>query len=206
MRTSNNGGHRLNWPSLVSLEGFQDWNWVAFSRVVGQGGPMGIPKQPRLLLRQRVALWNQTVGDLLLRKTLKQLFGYGEAQLVPLPIHSNLFDEGILHATAREMCDPAQLHSSSLPLVCPPGLSTLSTHFLPTQVYSSLDNLYSPRIPFLGLYPYSYILLFNRWLSWSSFMQITVWVLFSDYSQGNAHEHTLPSVYKFILTYHSYSM
>ena len=50
-----------NWISLVTKWSFQYLNWSKSNWIVGQRGPMAIPKQRRLLSRLSVVLHNLTV-------------------------------------------------------------------------------------------------------------------------------------------------
>lgn len=60
MRTPSNSRNSLNWPSFLSRQVFQQWDWVIFGWVVDQGGPTEIPTQLKLMLGQKATLWKLT--------------------------------------------------------------------------------------------------------------------------------------------------
>lgn len=56
------GKHNLKRPSPVARWGFQGVGHVCIQMSFGQGCPVEIPKEPRLLLRQKTALWKLTLA------------------------------------------------------------------------------------------------------------------------------------------------
>lgn len=53
---------------LIAKQGFLWWTRVAFITVVDQGGIIEIPEQPKLLLKQKVALQSDSVISLQKKK------------------------------------------------------------------------------------------------------------------------------------------
>ena len=52
----------MKWTSLIARQDFQWWDCVVFCGVVGQGGPVEIPKKPKPMLGQRVSLQTLRAG------------------------------------------------------------------------------------------------------------------------------------------------